>query len=482
MNLFLFVTPMRALALILFFVASALVYIFRRALAEKVDLIEGPVGKSLIRFTVPLLVGNLFQQFYSMVDAMILGRHAGPYAVGALGPSAQIFFLLISLILGFAIGSGVLIAQYFGAKDEQKLKQTIDTFYMVSFVGAMLITVFGWIYTPHLLRWLSVPAEIMPDAIVYLRITCLGVLFTFGYNGFSNVLRSVGDSITPLYFLMAATAINVVLDLLFIVVFGWGVAGAAWATLIAQMVSMILAMMYLSRRSETYLHFHWLHLEFDKDIFKRMMRVGLPSGLQQTLVSLSLLVLTSLVNSYGPNATAAYSVIMRIDGLIILPAFSFNMAVSTFVGQNIGAKQMDRVYLGVRRTVEIGLVVSITLAAIVAIFPQLLIGLFLNSDGEEAILIATQYFRLVGWFYPLAALLFIWNGAIRGTGRSFDAMIITLLATAIIRIPLALWLNNLMGLQGVWLAFVLSWAIGALLNYIYWQQKLWQKLSRRALI
>lgn len=482
MNLLLFITPMRLLWVLLFMGASGLVFVFRKVLAQKVDLIEGPVSKSLIRFTVPLLVGNLFQQFYSMVDAIILGRHVGPYAVGALGPSAQLFFLIISLILGFSIGSGVLISQYFGAKDEQKLKQTIDTFYMISFIGALIITIFGWIYTPNLLSWLSVPPEIMPDAISYLRITFLGVLFTFGYNGFSNVLRSVGDSITPLYFLIVATAVNVALDLLFIVGFGWGVAGAAWATLIAQLFSMVLAMIYLSRRPEAYLHFHWLHLEFDKDIFKRMLRVGLPSGVQQTLVSLSLLVLTSLVNSYGANATAAYSVIMRIDGLIILPGFSFNMAVSTFVGQNIGAKQMDRVFLGVRRTVQIGLVVTAFLSSIVIIFPRLLIGLFLDADGEEAIAIATDYFRLAGWFYPVATLLFIWNGAIRGTGRSFDAMVITLLATAVIRIPLAIGFNEWLGLQGVWLAFVLSWAIGALLNYIYWQQKLWQKLGRRALI
>jgi putative MATE family efflux protein len=309
------------------------------------DLTKGNEAKLLFNFALPMLIGNVFQQLYNTVDSMVVGNFLGEKALAAVGISGPIVFLLVALTMGVAMGPMILISQYYGAKDMDKVKRTIDTTYIAVFTISIVLSIVGIILCEPILELLNTPADVLPMAKGYLIIIMAGLAAMFGYNSISAVLRGLGDSKTPLYFLIIATVINTILDIVFVAVFHWGVEGAAWATVIAQAFSFIAGVVYLNKTHE-FLKFNIKGMVFDRDIFKISLKIGLPSAVQQTLVATGMMALSSIVNLFGTNTIAAYAAAGRLDSFASMPAMNFAAAISTFVGQNMGAKKPERVKHG----------------------------------------------------------------------------------------------------------------------------------------
>ena len=333
------------------------------------DLTTGKEGKLIFQFAAPMLLGNIFQQLFSVVDSVVVGNFIGKEALAAVGASFPVIFMMISMIIGIVMGTTVVISQYFGAKDFAKVKRAIDTMYIFSTVAGIITTVAGLILAEPLLRLLGTPAEIMPQALQYLRIYFSGIIIFFGFNGTSAVLRGLGDSKTPLYFLIIATIANIILVLLFVAVFKWGIAGAAYATLLANGIAFGLAIYWLNKTHKL-IRIAMTGLNFDREIFSQSIRIGLPTGIQQTLVAIGGMALLSIVNTFGTNVLAGYSVASRLDNLAMIPAMSFSQALSTFVGQNIGAKKIERIRKGLISTIKMsGIVTIVTTLFIVILWP-----------------------------------------------------------------------------------------------------------------
>jgi len=445
------------------------------------DLTVGDEGPTLITFALPMLLGNVFQQFYNMVDSFVVGRFVSTNALAAVGVAFPVIFLLVALIMGITMGSSELISQFFGARDKARLASTISTSYIFLFVAGILMSIVGVAAVPLVLNLLAVPPEIYPDALSYMSIILGGMLITFGYNGVSAMLRGVGDSKTPLYLLIAASLMNVVLDLVFVIVFHWGVAGAAWATLISQAFSFIMAMVIFNR-TESHMKVSIRKLAWDKEIFGSMIKIGLPTGLQQTLVSLGMMMLTRIVNGYGPATMAAYTAASRIDSFAAMPAMNLSQALMTFTGQNMGAGKTERVRKGHRSAIIFNLCISLSITLLVTLAGKWLIGIF--TTDQEVIRIGARYLLIVGLFYIVFGSMFINNGVMRGAGDVFIPMISSLIALWLVRIPAALIFTRAfnMGSDGIWWSIPVGWFIGFAITSWYYRTGKWKTkvIAKRA--
>jgi putative MATE family efflux protein len=438
------------------------------------DLTEGKPGRLIFRFATPMLIGNVFQQVYNVTDSIIVGKFIGKEALAAVGASFPLIFLLISMIIGIASGSTILIAQYFGAKNNEKVLRAIDTLYIFLFFASLLITILGIVFSGPIFRMIKLPDELIPKAVLYLNVYLSGSVFFFGFNGISSILRGLGDSKTPLYFLIISTIANVFLDLLFIVVFHWGIAGAAAATVLSQAGAFLSAILYLNR-THPLLNLSWRKLVWDKEIFLASIRIGLPTGFQQTFVSIGMIALLRIVNDFGTNVIAAYSVAGRIDGMAGLPAMNFGQALSTYVGQNIGARKMDRVKLGLTATLSMSTWIALITSIIIIIFRHPLMALFVND--EAVIKIGGEYLVIVGSFYIFFSTMFVVGGVMRGAGDTLIPMFITLFSLWLIRIPIAAVLSKPLGAHGIWWAIPIAWFMGMSLSYLYYRTGRWKNKS-----
>jgi len=438
------------------------------------DLTEGKPGKLIFRFATPMLIGNVFQQVYNVTDSIIVGKFLGKEALAAVGASFPLIFLLISFIIGIASGSTIIISQFFGARDEDKVRKTIDTLYIFLFFASILITILGIIFSGPIFRLIKLPEELIPQATLYMNWYLTGSIFFFGFNGTSAILRGLGDSKTPLYFLIISTVANILLDLLFIVVFKWGITGAALATVIAQAGAFLTTVIYLNR-THPLINLSWRKLDWDKQIFRDSVKIGLPTGFQQTFVSLGMIALLRIVNDYGTNVIAAYSVAGRIDGMAGLPAMNFGAALSTYVGQNIGARKMDRIKLGLKATLNMSIWTAVITSLLIIIFRHELMGLFVSD--KAVIDIGAEYLTIVGSFYIIFSTMFVVGGVMRGAGDTLIPMFITLFSLWIIRIPLAAILSKYWGVHGIWWAIPIAWFMGTTLSYIYYKTGIWKKKS-----
>jgi putative MATE family efflux protein len=436
------------------------------------DLTTGKEGKLIFQFAAPMLLGNIFQQMFSVIDAVVVGNFIGKEALAAVGASFPIIFMLVSLIIGLVMGTTVVIAQYFGAKDFAKVKRAIDTMYIYSAVAGIILTVAGLLLAEPLLKLLGLPQEIMPQAVLYLRIYISGMIIFFGYNGTSAVLRGLGDSKTPLYFLIIATVANIILVLLFVGVFKWGIAGAAYATLLANGIAFGLAIYWLNKTHKL-IRIAIRGLHFDKEIFRQSIRIGLPTGIQQTFVALGGLALMGIVNTFGTNVIAGFSVANRIDALATIPSMSFSQALSTFVGQNIGAKKLDRIRTGLRSTIKMSGAITIATTIIIVIWGHLIMSLF--TKDSQVIRIGDQYLTIVSIFYILFTMMFIYTGIMRGAGDTLIPMFFSLISLWLIRIPLAYFLSKRIGSEGIWWAIPAGWFIGLSLAFLYYKTGRWKK-------
>ena len=344
------------------------------------DMTEGSSMKLIMKFSVPLLIGNLFQQVYSLVDSIVVGRHLGANALGGVGSVGMISFLFFSLCNGMASGIGVVISRYFGAKKEEQVKKAIaNALFVILAVGA-LMSILGYCFAGPIIRLMKTPAETFDYAYTYMRITCGFTIAVAIYNGISAVLRALGDSKTPLIFLMIASAINVVLDIVFVIYMDMGVAGAAYATVLSQILSSVGSICY-AVKTNPYFRLKRGHFKFDRDIMKEDFSIGIPMAVQTSMISISCSILQTLINGYGPEVMAAYTATGKVEGIIFQPFSSLGLALSTFAGQNCGARKYERVRRAVWQTELITLALGAALFCLVAVFRENVVGFFV-TDGE----------------------------------------------------------------------------------------------------
>jgi putative MATE family efflux protein len=435
------------------------------------DLTTGKESKLILQFAAPMLLGNVFQQMYNIVDSIIIGNFIGKEALAAVGASFPIIFALISLIIGFATGATIIIAQFYGAKKMEQVKRTIDTLYIVLFFASLVMSALGIIFSGAIFRLIQLPEDVFPYARLYLSVYLSGLVFFFGFNGTAAILRGLGDSKTPLYFLIISTITNVLFDLLFVIVFKWGVAGVAVATIISQGGAFFTAIAYLNKTHQV-VKLSLSNLVFDRKIFRQSVRIGLPSGLQATFVSLGMMAVVWIVNLFGTNVIAAFSIAMRIDSLASLPAMNFAAALSTFVGQNLGANKVERVRAGLIATLKLTTIVSLTITTIAILFSRQLMGIF--TDDKAVIEIGSEYLMIVSSFYILFSGLFVINGVMRGAGDTIVPMFITLFALWVIRVPASYLLSQQFGETGIWWAVPIGWFIGMVLSLFYYLTGKWK--------
>lgn len=397
---------------------------------KTIDLTNGSIVKAILLFSIPLLVGNLFQQLYNAVDSYVVGNYVGTNALAAVGASTPVINMLIGFFMGISTGAGVVIAQYFGAEEVKKMKLAIHNSMALTLVLGIALTIVGLFCTNPLLRAIGVPEEVFSQASLYLGIYFAGLIFMMVYNMGSGILRSVGDSKRPLYFLIFSSAVNIVLDFLFVKGFGWGVAGAGYATLIAQAVSAVMIMYVLMKTDENY-KVSLRSIGFNKSILLKIIKIGLPTGFQQSIVALSNVIVQSYINVYGSSVIAGYSVTIKIDGFVNLPLQAFNMAVTTFVGQNIGAKKYDRVKKGAYMTTALAMITIGTFVVLMYLFGRNFIALF---NQEEAVIEAGRLMQLVFLpFYIFLPINQVINGVLRGAGRSSVPMYVMVFSFVVLR-------------------------------------------------
>ncbi|MCB2219349.1 MAG: MATE family efflux transporter [Bacteroidetes bacterium] len=438
------------------------------------DLTTGKESKLILQFATPMLLGNVFQQMYNIVDSIIIGNFIGKEALAAVGASFPIIFALISMVIGFAMGATIMIAQFFGARKMDRVRHTIDTLYIVMFFASLFFSVIGIVFADDIFRLIQLPEDVMPEAIIYMRVYISGLVFFFGFNGTAAILRGLGDSKTPLYFLIISTIANIILDLLFVVVFKWGIAGVAFATIIAQGGAFLTAIWYLNKTHEV-VRLSIRKLKFDREIFKQSLRIGLPTGFQQTFVSLGLIAVVWIVNLFGTDVIAAFSVVMRIDSIASMPAMNFAAALSTFVGQNIGAKKTERVRSGLIATFKMTSIIAVSTSIIAILFSRTLLGVF--TDDQAVIDIGQQYLYIVSSFYIIFSTMFVFNGVMRGAGDTLIPMFTTLIALLFVRVPLSYFLSQKIGETGIWWAIPIGWLLGMIFAWIYYLTGRWKTKS-----
>ncbi len=436
-----------------------------------IDLTDGREGKLILRFAIPMFIANVFQQLYNIIDSVIVGKFIDKNALAEVGASFPIIYALIALVIGIGSGGTVVISQYFGAKNIDKVKKSIDTIFIFLIIASVLTSILGIIFCEPLFKLLQLPDELIPNASAYLRIYLGGMIVFFGFSGTSSILRGMGDSRTPLMFLIGTTVLNIFLDLLFIIVFEWGIEGAAWATVLSQTVGLIAITVYLHRTHDI-MKFRLFSLNFDWSIFKDIVRIGLPTGFQQTFVALGMMALLGIVNTFGTDVIAAYSVAGRIDAMASMPAMAFSAALATFVGQNIGAGKFDRVKKGLIATIKMSTIYCLFITAVAVGLGHYLMMMF--TDDANVVSIGYEYLIIVSSFYLLFNMMFMYTGVLRGAGATLIPMFITLISLWIIRIPIAYFLSDHIGESGIWWAIPIAWFVGMIGSYIYYLTGKWK--------
>ena len=436
---------------------------------------SGVIWKELLLFSIPLLLGNLFQLLYNTVDSIVVGNFVGHQALAAVGASTPLINMLIGFFMGVAAGAGVLVSRFFGARKLKELHIAVHTFVAFTFLFGVLMMVAGITLTPLFLQWMGTPADIMDMAVLYLRIYFLGIIPTMLYNSGAGILQAVGDSRRPLCFLTIASVLNFILDLVFVIQLNMGVAGVAWATLIAQTVSCILVAVTLLRSKESY-QIIPKKIRIDKPMLMQIVRLGIPSGLQQMIVSFSNVLVMSYVNRFGSAAIAGFSSANKFDNFLGLPVNSFMLAITTFVGQNMGAKQIERVKKGINTCMFMGIGIVIAIGIPAYLFSDLCIRMF--SQEADVIYYGSWMMRTLVPFYSILNIAQVLTGAVRGTGNTTVPMLINVFYYCIIRqVFLAVAMMFVNSIVVVFWSYPLTWTLSAVTLFIYYKRGSWLKHS-----
>lgn len=434
---------------------------------------EGSIWRKIVTFAIPLFFGNLFQQLYNTADSLIVGNFLGSDALAAVSSSGSLIFLLVGFFNGISVGAGVVIARYFGARDKDNLSKAIHTDVAFGLVAGTLLTVIGLILAPRILIWMGTPEDVLTNSVVYFRVYFCGSLAFVMYNIFVGIMQSVGDSRHPLIYLIISSVINIVLDLLFVGVFHWGVGSAALATIISQFVSAFLCLFRLMRIKTDY-RIEIKKIRFHKRHLKMIISYGLPSGLQNSIISFANVIVQSNINSFGKMAVAGCGAYSKIEGFGFLPITCFAMALTTFIGQNLGAQKYDRVKKGAR----FGIVCSVILAEVVGLCIYGLAPLFIAAFNNDPQVIAfgTAQARTVTLFYFLLSFSHCVAGILRGAGKSTVPMLVMLVCWCVIRITyITATIHFIQDIRVIFWAYPLTWALSSVIFMIYFLKGSWMQ-------
>ncbi|MEA5014056.1 MAG: MATE family efflux transporter [Candidatus Limiplasma sp.] len=444
------------------------------------DLTLGSPARGILLFAIPLLIGNFAQQLYNTVDAIVVGHYISDAALGAVGLTGPILNLMLVLFMGISTGASIVVSQYFGAKNREDLSRAVGSTIVLTFWSGVIITVLGVAITRPLLVLLGTPAEMLDLAVDYLVIIFLGITACAYYNILSGVLRGLGDSVSPLLYLLLAAGLNIVLDILSVRVLGMKTDGVAWATIISQAISAVLCYRRLRRMTEI-LEVSRRTLHLDKPSARRIMSLGLPSGVAQMVFSISSVLVQSLTNTLGPNVVTASTAVMRVDGFTMLPNFTFAIAATTFTGQNVGARRMDRVRQGMKATLAIGLSTATFLTVCILLFGGGLMRVF--TQTQEIVELGVSMMRILAIGYIAFCCTQVLMGVMRGAGETLRPMWISLITTVGIRMPVAyLWAYLTRSPQYpngdpicLYGSLLVAWLLGCAMTVAVYRRGSWKK-------
>lgn len=443
------------------------------------NMTVGTPWKSIVSFTIPMLIGNIAQQLYNTVDSIVVGKYIGDNALAAVGSAAPILNMLLVLFIGISAGASIMVSQYFGAEDRKSLSHTIGNSITVTAIACVLLIVVAAPFIRPVLVSLNTPETILDGCADYLMISLIGIAGMAYYNILSGIIRGMGDSFSALIYLLVATAINIVLDIFFVAVVEMGVAGVALATVIAQIVSSVLCFVKLTKMRE-FFDFAPQYLKLKAFFTKTIINLGLPSGLTQAIFSSAMIIVQSLTNQFGEMFIAANVVIMRVDGFAMMPNFSFGMALTTYAGQNVGAKLYDRVTLGAKQGTLVAVGCSTTITVIILIFGKWLMNVF--TDTQALVELSYNLMKILAAGYIAVAVTQSLSGIMRGAGDTMTPMWISLMTTVAVRVPIAYGISYLTRTpelpngrsECIQISLLASWVIGALLTAIFYRLGKWK--------
>lgn len=435
-------------------------------------LTEGCIWKQLVAFAFPLFVGNLFQQLYNTADSLIVGNFLGSNALAAVSSSGNLIFLMVGFFQGISVGAGVVIARYYGAKDYREVKKAVHTTVAFGLAAGIFLTVFGTLLTSRILIWMGTPADVLPESTVYFRIYFMGSLSFVMYNVFVGILQSIGDSRHPLIYLVISSVINVLLDLLFVAVLGLGVGSAAVATILSQFFSAFLCLFRLTCKSPEAYRVYLKQIRFDLPMLKQIISNGLPAGFQNSIIALANVVVQSHINKFGKMAVAGSGAYSKIEGFGFLPITCFAMALTTFISQNLGAKQYDRAKKGAR----FGILCSVSMAELVGIFIYFTIPTLIAAFNRtpEVIAYGTTHARITTLFYFLLSFSHCIAGILRGAGKAAVPMFTMLCFWCIVRVSyITVILHFIPEIRMIFWAYPLTWSLSSIVFLLYFLKADW---------
>lgn len=445
-----------------------------------VDMTVGVPWQKIALFAVPMLIGNIAQQLYNTVDSVVVGKYVGDNALAAVGSAGPILNLLIVLFVGISMGASVMVSQYFGARDREALSHTIGSCIVLTIIASVFVAIVGTLAARPLLELLDTPESILDWCTSYLHILFIGSAGLAFYNILSGVLRGLGDSVSALIYLVVASVLNIVLDLLFVIQFNMGVAGVALATAIAQAVSALLCFFKLCRMRQLF-DLKLKYIRWHKKYAMNIIRLGLPSGVTQAIMSMSMILVQALTNSFGEQMIAANVIVQRVDGFAMLPNFTFGTAMTTYAGQNVGAKAYDRVSKGAKQGTGLAIGVSACVTGLILIFGKLLMGIF--TDTSELVDLSYRMMSILAVGYIAMAIIQSFSGIMRGAGDTITPMWISIFQTILLRVPLAYAMCYLTKSpeypngrkECLFLSLVIAWIIGAIITSIFYTKGTWKK-------
>ena len=439
------------------------------------DMTEGNEVSLLVRFSLPMLIGNVFQQFYNLVDSIIVGKFVGADALAAVGATASLNFMFFSVCLGLSIGVGIIISQYFGARQDEEVKKAIaNTTYVIT-AASLIMSVLAYVFARSILQVLRTPAEILDSAAAFLRVVSGGMMAVAAYNAVSAILRALGDSKTPLIFLVVASVINVILDLIFVLKFGLGAVGAAYATVISQAVA-ALGCVTFSALKNPYFKLRKRHWKVSWPIITKCIQVGFPVAVQHMMISLSLVALQSVVNGFGKEAVAAFTATSRVEQLIQQPFNSLGAAMSTFAGQNMGANRLERVKIGYRKSILIVAAFSLMAMLAAQFGGRAMMQVFV--ENEDVITLGAKAIKITSCMYFFLGMIYITRGLLNGAGDAFYAMINGIIeVVGRVGFSCALAMIPALGVWSIWITTGMTWTITAAASVIRYKQGRWKNKS-----
>lgn len=451
-----------------------------KSLFGQVDMTQGRPWEKIVAFTVPMLIGNIAQQLYNTVDSIVVGKYEGDNALAAVGSAGPIFNLLLVLFVGISMGAGIMVSQYYGSRDRENLSRTIGSTMTLTAIASVVLMIVGTVAIRPALELLDTPESIIGWCTSYLLILLWGIAGLAYYNILCGILRGLGDSLSALVYLLVATAINIVLDVWFVAGLHMGVSGVALATVIAQFVSAVLCVLKL-RKMTDFFDMKAQYLKPDGKNMGTVIRLGLPSGITQAIFSLAMVVVQSLTNSFGEMIIAANVIIMRVDGFAMMPNFSFGTAMTTYAGQNVGARQFDRVKQGARQGTLIAAGTSAVITGLILLFGPYLMGIFTNT--RELAQLSADMMKILAVGYIAMAVTQSLSGVMRGAGDTVTPMWISLLTTVGIRVPLVyslVYLTRTPDLpqgryESLWISLLCAWVLGAVITGIFYKLGRWKK-------